>query len=100
MADPHVKVETGRLVVFGNADFLTDKGLQLAGDPGLDLVLNSVNWLLNRENFVSGIPPKEKKTTTLALDEKQLRNLALSLMFGIPLVVAFFGIATWMSRRS
>jgi len=87
-------------VVFGNADFLTDKGLQLAGDPGLDLVLNSVNWLLNRENFASGIPPKEKKTTTLALDEKQLRNLALSLMFGIPLVVAFFGIATWMSRRS
>jgi hypothetical protein len=100
IADPHVKVETGRMVVFGNADFLTDKGLQVAGDTGLDLVLNSVNWLLNRENMVGGIPPKEKKNTSLALDEKQLRNLALSLMFGIPLVIAFFGFATWMSRRS
>jgi hypothetical protein len=100
MTDEHVKVETARMVVFGNADFLTDKGLQVSGDTGLDLVLNSVNWLLNRENTLGGIPPKEKKPTTLALDEKQLRNLALSLMFGIPGVVAFFGIAIWMSRRS
>lgn len=99
MADPRVKVDTGRMVVFGNAAFLTDDGLRVA-DVNLDIGLNALNWLLNREQTVGGIPPKEKKTVALTLTEPQLRQLALSLMLGIPGVVGLFGLVTWWSRRN
>jgi ABC-type uncharacterized transport system len=99
MDDPRVKVDTGRMIVFGNADFLTDKGLQLS-DVNIDLGLNSLNWLLNREQMLGGIAPKEKTKVALTLTEAQLRNLALTLMLGIPGVVAILGFLTWGSRRS
>lgn len=97
--DPRVKVDTGRMVVIGNAGFLTDDGLRTS-EVGIDLALNALNWQLNRENTVGGIPPKEKKTVALTLDETKLRNLALALMLGIPGAAALFGVAIWWSRRS
>jgi len=98
MDDPHVKVETGRMVICGNSGFLTDDGLRIS-ETGLDLGLNALNWLLNREQTLGGIAPKEKKTVSLTLSQPELRNLALSLMLGIPGAVALIGVASWWSRR-
>lgn len=98
MDDPHVKVETGRMAIFGNSGFLTDDGLRIS-DTGLDLGLNSLNWLLNREQTLGGIAPKEKKTVSLTLSQPELRNLAVSLMLGIPGVIGLIGAAAWWSRR-
>lgn len=94
-----VKVDTARMIVVGNSAFLTDGGLQQF-DLGLEFGLNSVNWLLNREQGAGvGIPPKEKKLVSLALDETKLRNLAYAVVLGIPGVVAIFGLLSWFQRR-
>lgn len=94
-----VKMDTARMVVVGNSGFLTDGGLQQF-DMGLEFGLNSVNWLLNREQGAGvGIPPKEKKLVSLTLDEKKLRDLAWAVVLGLPGVVAFLGVLSWLQRR-
>lgn len=94
-----VKVDTSRMVVVGNSGYLTDAGLREA-DAGLEFGLNSINWLLNREQGAGvGIPPKEKKLTTLTLDEQKLAQLGLAVVLGIPAVVLVFGLISWVQRR-
>jgi len=94
-----VKVDTARMIVVGNSGFLTDGGLQQF-DMGLEFGLNGVNWLLNREQGAGvGIPPKEKKLVSLALDEAKLRKLAYAVVLGLPGIVAAFGVLSWMQRR-
>lgn len=94
-----VKVDTARMIVVGNSGFLTDGGLNQF-DMGLEFGLNSVNWLLNREQGAGvGIPPKEKKLVALTLDEDKLRKLAYAVVLGLPGIVAVFGVLSWSQRR-
>ncbi|MEO6741234.1 MAG: hypothetical protein ABIP20_13355, partial [Chthoniobacteraceae bacterium] len=95
-ADPKVKLETSRLVVFGNGDFLTDKGLQI-GQASLELALNSVNWLLNRDNLIS-IPPKQKEKQSLKLTDAQISTIRWWVMLFIPAIIAVFGLYHLMWR--
>ncbi|SRR6266478_3417620 len=98
MADPRVKVETARMIVVGNAGFVTGSGLRIS-EVGLDFALNGLNWMVNREQ-VAGIPPKPKDPMKLSLDEKKMNNLALTVMVLIPGVVGLIGLAVWWQRRS
>ena len=95
-ADPKVKLETSRLVVVGNGDFLSDKGLQV-GQASLELALNSVNWLLNRENLIS-IPPKVKEKQSLKLTDAQISTIRWWVMLFIPAIIAVFGLYHLMWR--
>ena len=95
-ADPKVKLETSRMVVFGNGDFLSDKGLQV-GQASLDLALNSVNWLLNRENLIN-IPPKVKEKQSLKLTDSQVNTIRWWVMVFIPAIIAIFGLYHLMWR--
>ena len=90
-----VNVETARMLVVGNAELLKDEVLT---ESGLDFALGTLNWLLNREELV-GVAPKERKTFTLNLSEKQIGNIALIVMGAIPGLVAIIGIAQWWQRR-
>lgn len=94
-----VKVDTSRLIVIANAGFLTDNAIN-SYSGGLDFAINSVSWLMNRDQSVGiGIPPKEKNLVALSLDPIALRDLALSVVFGIPLIVAAIGTVTCLRRR-
>jgi len=95
--DPNVKLETSRLVVIGNSDFLTDDGLR-AAPTALDLTSNSVNWMLNREILIK-IPPKQKNKLTLSLSLEQLNTIRLWTMIYIPLIVALIGLYYLCSRH-
>jgi hypothetical protein len=95
--DPRVKVETGRMVLAGNAAFLTNDGLRVS-EAGLDFAVNSLNWLINREQL-AGIPPKAKQAVSLSLNEKQMGNIALSVVGIIPSVAALIGFFVWWRRR-
>ncbi len=99
MDDPRVKVETARMVVIGNGGFLTDSGLRLS-EVGIDFAMNSLNWLTNREETISGIAPKEKKPVSLSLDEQQLARLALTVLGIIPSIIGVIGFAVWWQRRA
>ena len=97
--DERVKVESSRLVVVGNAELLGNNAYRLSEGASTDLTVNILNWLLDREEVI-GIPPKEKKSLTISLDEKQLRNIALGVMGIVPGIVALFGLLVWWQRRS
>ena len=97
--DKRVKVDTSRLVVFGNAEVLGNNAYRLSEGLSADLTVNALNWLLDREELI-GIAPKEKKNVALSLNEKQLRNIALGVMAVLPGIVALFGFLNWWQRRS
>ncbi len=99
VADRRVKVDTSRLIVVGNAELLTNNAYRLSEGINIDFAVNALNWLLDREELV-GIPPKEKKSVALSLNETQLRNLALALMVGVPGFVALLGFLNWWQRRA
>jgi len=99
VADRRVKVDTSRLVVVGNAELLGNNAYRLSEGINIDFAVNALNWLLDREQLI-GIPPKEKKSVALSLDETQLRNLAIVLMVGVPGFVALLGVLNWWQRRA
>ncbi|MDQ3623376.1 MAG: GldG family protein [Verrucomicrobiota bacterium] len=98
VADPRVKVETGRMLVMGNAGWLTDDGIR-ESQIGIDFAMNSLNWLLNREQLI-GIAPKPKEPVKLDLGEKALTNLAFAILLVIPGIVAVVGVGSWLARRA
>jgi hypothetical protein len=95
LSDTRVSVDTARMIVMGNAEFLKDEALT---ESGLDFALSAINWLLNREELI-GVAPKERKTFTLNLSENQIGNIALTVMGVIPGLVAIIGFAQWWQRR-
>jgi hypothetical protein len=96
--DPRVKVETGRMILTGNSGFLSNDGLR-ASEVGLDFAVNSLNWLINREQL-AGIAPKAKQALNLSLNENQMGSLALAVMGVIPGIAAVIGLGVWWSRRN
>lgn len=95
--DPRVKVETSRLVLVGNSEFVSNEGIRVS-ESGLDFAVNSLNWLINREQL-AGIPPKPKQAVQLSLSEPQMSRLALVVMGLIPGLIALIGVFAWWKRR-
>ncbi len=92
-----VDLPGGRLLVFGNADFITNQNFNNSGNP--ELILNCVNYLANRENMLN-IPPKAPKQTALDITKEQFTGLAWRLAV-VPAVVAMLGMAVfWVRNRT
>lgn len=96
LADTRVSVDTSRMIVVGNGDFLRDSALT---ESGLDFALAGFNWLLNREELI-GVAPKERKAFTLNLTDENMAQILLAVVFGIPGFVAIFGLVAWWQRRN
>ena len=95
--DTRVQVDSSRMIVTGNCEFIADASLSEA-NANLDFTLNAIDWLLDREELI-GIAPKESKMFTLNLTEDQIGSIALLTMIAMPGIVALFGIAVWWKRR-
>ncbi len=85
-----------RLVVVGDADFLTQRIARLT-DVGLFFGLKSIAWLAKQKKLVS-IPPKEKKDYRLVVSGNQLK-LVIILIFLVPVLVLLAGVGVWLLRR-
>jgi hypothetical protein len=99
LEDPRVKVDTSRMIVVGNAQFLTDEEARASEGANADFLVNGLNWLFAHEEAI-GIPPKEKKTVTVTLSDVQLRNVALIVILAIPGFFAVLGILNLGLRRA
>jgi ABC-type uncharacterized transport system involved in gliding motility auxiliary subunit len=84
-----------RLVVFGDADFFTNQGLQ--GGNGT-LLSNIMNWLANDEVSIS-LTPRETVTRSVVVPQGQLNLLMLTSACLGPLVMLIAGVSVWYSRR-
>jgi hypothetical protein len=95
--DPRVDVGGGRMVVVGNADFIHTDALSQV-EPNVDLLVTSINWLLDRDNL-AGVAPKSVRTFSLNLTEEQVYRLALISIVIIPLGAGLLGVIAHLRRR-
>ena len=96
VSDGRVAVESAKLIVVGNFEFALDVALN---QQGIDFLLSSMNWLMNRNQF-TGVMPKVVQHFGLNLTERQLSSIAFYTLFVIPGVVALMGIIAWWRRRA
>ncbi len=82
-----------KMVVVGNSSFL-DTGLE--GSP--DLIMNSFNWLYEREEGIT-IRPKSIRVQPLRINEMQYRLYAGLTVILIPLLILAAGLVVWLRRR-
>lgn len=88
-----------RIVVVGDAQFLTDRLIQGARFWGnAAFALNSINWLLANEKLIS-IPPKETETPYLTMVGAQKAISAVIVLFVVPGIVLIGGVLVWWTRR-
>ena len=87
----------GKLVVFGDCDFASNKFFDLAGNG--DFIINTVNYLVGREGFIT-IKKKHKPIEPLILSQAQGKVVFWIPVVVIPLIILIFGIVVWNRRKS
>jgi hypothetical protein len=86
-----------RLVVFGDADLVTDQFLgQNFGNQVL--LTGVVNWLVERQALV-GIPPRETERVGLTLSSAELRGIYLLALIALPGFGLLAGLFVYSRRR-
>jgi len=87
----------GKLAVFGDADFASNKFVSLAGNS--ELMINTMNYLVGRKDLIT-IPEKERPADHLMLTRNQGLMLFWIPVVVIPLLVIVLGVVVWRKRRS
>lgn len=87
-----------RVVVFGDADWVSNQMLSVSRFANLELFLNSVNWCLKRERKITG-EAKRPASYRLDMTKEQAERLKLLAIFGPTLLAFGLGVFTWAVRR-
>lgn len=90
-----LSISGGRLVCFGNSDFLANNRFQIYGN--YTLLINSLNWALDR-NVLLNIPAQPLSTYQLVMSQDDLKRL-LTYFALLPVTVAALGIIISLIRR-
>ncbi|MBI4652352.1 GldG family protein [Candidatus Desantisbacteria bacterium] len=85
-----------RLAVFGDSDFFNDKEITNMGNG--DIFINTVNWLMDRENLIY-IGPKTPQKIYLTLNSNQLDTIFWFSVIGLPFLSIAIGILVLWKRR-
>lgn len=85
----------GKIVVFGSSDLFSNQRMALQGNNMM--LLNSVNWLLDRESLLS-IPPQPIERLQIALSGNEFLHLSL-LMLITPAVIGVMGLGILWLRK-
>jgi ABC-type uncharacterized transport system involved in gliding motility auxiliary subunit len=93
-----VEIKPTRLVVIGDAEFVSNGALSGGGSGNSDLFMSAVNWLVERETLLA-IAPRVPGELRVAMSRQQWRMVYLITVGGIPLGVCLVGIFVWLSRR-
>jgi hypothetical protein len=90
----------GRAVVFGTGSFLTSAYLTSAegGRANMDLGLNSVHWLVGREEAIEA-RPRQVYESRVDLHPEEYRRIALYVLGLMPLGAVGLGLLVWFARR-
>jgi len=87
----------GRIAVFGDSDFASNRYYNLAGNA--NFFLNTANWLTEESDLIS-IMPKTSNPRGLQLTPSQGKLIFWISVVVLPLIVLVFGISIWIQRRS
>lgn len=87
-----------RIVVFGDADFASNRYLSQAPFNNRDLVANAVNWLAEEEDLIS-IRTKPRDVRRMFLGPLESNLIFISSTVLLPLAVLVAGAVVWWRRR-
>ncbi len=87
----------GRLAVFGDSDFVSNRYYYTSGNG--NLFLNTAAWLTEEADLIS-IQPKTASPKTIQLTPSQGRMIFFVSLIILPLAVLITGITIWARRRS
>ncbi len=90
------KDKKGRLVVFGDSDFITNAYYDQQGNG--NLFENAVNWCSKQENLIA-ISPRSFKSSTLVLTGSQQRLIGFLSIILLPEIFLIIGLWIWIRRR-
>lgn len=90
-----VKIKPTRLVVFGDSDFVANKGV-IRGN--IQLFMNALNWLIERDQQI-GIAPKPVLHSKLLITQTQKRAIFWVTAAAMPGAAALLGLLVWFRRR-
>lgn len=88
--------KTQRVVVFGNASFLSNTYVGNGGN--LDLGVNTVNWLVGDDDLIT-IQPRPSADSRLEIGQFGLYLIAFTFLFVLPLGFVITGAVIWWRRR-
>jgi ABC-type uncharacterized transport system involved in gliding motility auxiliary subunit len=94
-SDLSLSISGGRLVCFGNADFLANNRFQAYGN--YTLFLNSVNWSLDR-NTLLNIPSQPLDSFQLVMSQADLKRMLIYFAL-LPITAAILGFLISLIRR-
>ena len=88
----------GRLVVFGDSPFASDKYFDAYGNG--DIFINSVDWTAEQENLIQITPHQAVERTFNLPSQVQWLMILFGSVLLIPGLVIAAGISNWLSRRA
>jgi ABC-type uncharacterized transport system involved in gliding motility auxiliary subunit len=94
--EPEGRPAAGRLVVYGNSGFASNRFLNFSGNR--DLFLNSISWLAEEEQQIS-IRPREAKSTPIFLTATQGRFAFWLPVVVVPALLLVSGTSVVLRRR-
>ena len=90
-----ITIPGGRMIVFGNSDFIANNRLQAFGNQ--TLFINSINWVLDRSSLLN-IPTRKLESYQIVISERDLRRM-LYYFATIPATFAGIGFLVFLIRR-
>lgn len=91
------KQSKARVVVIGDADFVTNASIRQLFNR--DFFLNSLNWVIGEEQQLT-IRPKSLRESTKGITQEQFSLMFLLTGVVLPEAVLLMGLAAWWGRRS
>lgn len=86
----------GRLVVFGDSDWVSNRSLNLYYNQ--DLFLNTVGWLGGEEEVIS-IRPRATRASQVMLTSDQIQTVFYMTVLLLPELILVCGMLIWLGRR-
>ena len=86
----------GRIVVFGDSDFVTNEYIDALRNR--DLFINAVNWLAGDVGQIS-VRPNTSRASSFQMTQDEFRRIQYLSLFVLPEAIAIFGVIVWWRRR-
>lgn len=97
LGDASLAEGSSRLVVVGNADFISPDGNH--SQVNLDFTMSALNWVMAREELM-GISPRQPTAFTLNISAADFGLLQSILIFVMPGLALIAGGLVWFRRRA
>lgn len=97
-AFPSEDESEGRLLVFGDSDWLSDMILSEPSFANKDIAMAATGWLTERDSLVA-VPPRTSRMRAVVMSEADVSGVWRRVMVFLPGAMLLLGFAVWWSRR-